>query len=177
MRPDSEKIFSETLDIVSHSIAQTRRFGRYLGEILRSGDIVLLEGDLGAGKTSLTQGIAEGLGVSEVVNSPTFTLLKEYHSGRLPLYHFDLYRMDDPEEISALGFEDYIFDEGISVIEWADKAEGFWPHECLTVYMKNIYDTKRSMSFKAKGKRYRNMLYAFQQTAYGVKAHETGTGS
>src|ERR1051326_778967 len=116
------------IDIVSHSLAQTQRLGARLGELLRGGDLLLLDGDLGTGKTTLTQGLAEGLGVRNVVSSPTFTLLKEYE-GRLPLYHFDLYRLDDATEILDLGFEEYFESGGVCVVEWAYKAEHLWPHE------------------------------------------------
>ena len=90
----------------SKSATDTHRLGALLGALLQPGDVVLLEGSLGAGKTALTQGIGAGMGVGGAINSPTFTLLKEYE-GRLPLYHFDLYRIEDPEELFALGFEDY----------------------------------------------------------------------
>src|SRR6185437_5343902 len=121
----------------SASASQTHRLGALLGGLLRSGDVVLLEGPLGAGKTALTQGIGAGLGVRETINSPTFTLLKEY-LGRLPLFHFDLSRLQDPEELFALGFEDYFGGEGICVVEWADRgvaADGatLWPASWLRI--------------------------------------------
>lgn len=106
----------------SHSVAETQRLGALLGGLLAPGDVVLLHGDLGAGKTAFTQGIAVGLGVARAVNSPTFTILKEYE-GRLPLYHFDLYRIESPDEVYALGFEEYLDGAGVSVIEWAERGE------------------------------------------------------
>ncbi len=110
----------------SASASQTHRLGALLGGLLRPGDVVLLEGPLGAGKTALTQGIGAGLGVRETINSPTFTLLKEY-TGRLPLHHFDLYRIEDPEELFTLGFEDYFSGDGVCVVEWADRGiSGGW---------------------------------------------------
>jgi tRNA threonylcarbamoyladenosine biosynthesis protein TsaE len=93
-----------------------------LGELLVPGDVVLLEGDLGTGKTAFTQGIGRGLQVTQTINSPTFTILKEY-TGRLPLYHFDLYRVECPEEFSLLGFDDYLAGNGVCVVEWAERAE------------------------------------------------------
>ena len=126
-------------DVTLHSASasQTHRLGALLGGLLRPGDVVLLEGPLGAGKTALTQGIGAGLGVRETINSPTFTILKEY-MGRLPLYHFDLYRIEDPEELFTLGFEDYFGGEGVCVVEWADRgmaADGatLWPAGWLRI--------------------------------------------
>jgi len=106
----------------SHGVAETQRLGALLGAQLAPGDVVLLHGDLGAGKTAFTQGIAGGLEVPGTVNSPTFTILKEYF-GRLPLYHFDLYRIESPDEVMTLGFEDYFDSDGVSVIEWAERGE------------------------------------------------------
>src|SRR5215467_8551805 len=120
------------LDIVSHSLAQTQRLGARLGELLHGGELLLLDGDLGTGKTTLTQGLAEGLGIHEVVSSPTFTLLKEYE-GRIPLYHFDFYRLDDPNEVFDLGFEEYFESKGVCVVEWAQRAEPLWPAEQLRI--------------------------------------------
>ena len=111
-----------TVELRSDSPDQTRLLGERLGGLLQAGDVVLLHGTLGAGKTALTQGIGRGLGVTETVNSPTFTLLKE-HAGRLPLYHFDLYRLDDPAEVETLGFEQYFEGDGVCVVEWAERGE------------------------------------------------------
>src|SRR5947207_11674106 len=136
-----------TLDCISHSSAQTQRLGMRLGELLRGGELLLLEGQLGTGKTTFTQGLAKGMGITEVINSPTFTLLKEYEGRPVPvaqdeqnavqqqrmrpaLYHFDLYRLDYPEEIVDLGFEDYFFStDSVCVVEWAEKADLLWPNE------------------------------------------------
>jgi tRNA threonylcarbamoyladenosine biosynthesis protein TsaE len=107
---------------VSRGASETERLGTLLGELLAPGDVVLLEGDLGTGKTAFTKGIGRGLKVTQTINSPTFTILKEY-GGRLPLYHFDLYRVERPEEFSLLGFEDYFAGDGICVVEWAERAE------------------------------------------------------
>ena len=99
---------------------ETRRFGISLANQLMPGDIVCLEGDLGTGKTALTKAIAEGLGVAETISSPTFNIVKEYHSGRLPLYHFDVYRLGSPEELFEIGAQEYFSGSGVCVIEWAD---------------------------------------------------------
>lgn len=157
------------LDIVSHSLAQTQRLGARLGELLHSGDLLLLDGDLGTGKTSLTQGIAEGLGVHELVSSPTFTLLKEYE-GRLPLYHFDLYRLDDPAEILDLGFEEYFERRGVCVVEWANKAESLWPSEYLRIRLKIVSETKRGLLLSGVGARYGDLLFEFRKSAFGIGA-------
>ena len=181
-----------TLDIISHSSAQTQRLGMRLGELLRGGELLLLEGSLGTGKTTFTQGLARGIGITEVVSSPTFTLLKEYpgqpgptvqreqaqvtqqhqqqerHRVGPALYHFDLYRLDDPEEILDLGFEDYFFGNGVCVVEWADKAELLWPAEHLRLRMKIMSETKRGLLFTATGLRYCELLQQFQKNTYAT---------
>ena len=112
------------------ALRQTRTLGERLGRRAAPGDVLLLSGTLGSGKTALTQGVARGLDCDEVISSPTFTLMKEHLSGRLPLYHFDLYRLDDPEEIWLLGFEEYFGGPGVCVVEWAERAPDAWtmPH-------------------------------------------------
>ena len=106
---------------------ETRAFGLELGASLRKGDIVALIGDLGTGKTALTKYIAEGLEIRETITSPTFTIVQEYRRGRLPLYHFDVYRIGDPEEMYELGYEEYFYGDGVCVIEWADLIEELLP--------------------------------------------------
>jgi tRNA threonylcarbamoyladenosine biosynthesis protein TsaE len=136
---------------------------------MQGGELVLLEGTLGAGKTAFTQGIAEGLQVRQVVSSPTFTLLKEYE-GRLPLYHFDLYRLDDPLEIVDLGFEEYFSGAGICVVEWADKAEGFWPAEHLRVRFQVVGEMERGLRLSGAGPRYEAVVEEFRTSAAGINA-------
>lgn len=99
---------------------ETGRFGRALAAQLMPGDIVCLVGDLGTGKTALTKAIAAGLGIEEHISSPTFNIVREYHSGRLPLYHFDVYRLSSPEELFETGAREYFYGQGVCVIEWAD---------------------------------------------------------
>ena len=106
--------------IESFSPEDTFRVGEQLAKDARPGDIYTLDGDLGVGKTIFTKGMAKGLGIEEPVTSPTFTILQEYESGRLPLYHFDVYRIGDPEEMDEIGYEDYFFGEGLCIIEWAE---------------------------------------------------------
>lgn len=111
---------------------ETLQIGRTLGERLKPGDTVLLIGDLGAGKTCFIQGLCAGLGVKEAVTSPTFTLINEYE-GRLPVAHFDLYRLDDPEAVLDLGFDEYIDSDSVCLIEWADKFPEVMPAEAIVV--------------------------------------------
>ena len=105
----------------------TRQFGAELAAGLRSGDFIALEGELAAGKTCLVQGLAEGLGCAEPVTSPTFALLNIYESGSAPLYHFDLYRLERPEELEGLGYEDYFYGDGLCAVEWSGVAEAYLP--------------------------------------------------
>lgn len=102
-------------------------FGKKLGEAAEPGTVYTLVGDLGVGKTVLTQGLAEGLGITEAVNSPTFTILQVYEEGRLPLYHFDVYRIGDVEEMDEIGYEDYFYGDGVCLIEWANLIEEILP--------------------------------------------------
>ena len=108
---------------------QTFQIGKELGEKSTPGQVFTLTGDLGVGKTVFTQGFAHGLGIDEPVNSPTFTIVQEYESGRMPFYHFDVYRIGDVEEMDDIGFEDYIYGEGVSLIEWANLIEEILPQE------------------------------------------------
>ena len=112
---------------------ETRALGLKIADALEPGDIVALIGDLGTGKTALTKYIAEGLGVSEEISSPTFTIVKEYRSGRLPLYHFDVYRLGSGDELMDTGAEDYLDGDGVCVIEWADIVSDVLPADCLAV--------------------------------------------
>lgn len=106
---------------------ETRAIGRKLAEQARPGDVFTLVGDLGTGKTVLSKGFAEGLGIGEPVNSPTFTIVQEYEGGRIPFYHFDAYRISDPDEMEMIGFDDYIYGRGVCLIEWADIIEEILP--------------------------------------------------
>ena len=119
--------------IESFSEKETREFAKSLGENAKEGQVYCLIGDLGVGKTVFTQGFAEGLGVEDWVNSPTFTIVQEYRDGRLPFYHFDVYRIGDPEEIYEVGFEDYVYGEGVCLIEWANLIEDILPLDAITV--------------------------------------------
>ena len=113
--------------IETNSPEETFRVGKELGEKAYAGQVFTLTGDLGVGKTVFTQGLAKGLGIEEPVNSPTFTIVQEYDGGRLPFYHFDVYRIGDVEEMEEVGFDDYVMGEGVSLIEWADLIREILP--------------------------------------------------
>jgi tRNA threonylcarbamoyladenosine biosynthesis protein TsaE len=121
------------IDAETHSPEETGRLGAAFASLVRPGDIISLTGDLGAGKTRFVQGLAEGLGVSEHVTSPTFAIIKEYSTGRLPLYHLDVYRLENERDLEGLGYEDYFFGEGVTVIEWGDKVAGLIPDNALNI--------------------------------------------
>jgi tRNA threonylcarbamoyladenosine biosynthesis protein TsaE len=146
------------LTITTHEPAATFAFGRTLGKLLAAGDILCLAGDLGAGKTLLVQGIAAGLGAAEDVTSPTFTILQIYDSGRLPLYHFDLYRLDRPAELDGIGFDDYAGGDGVAVVEWADKFAGAMPEEHLRIELTaGAGEADRVITLTPAGERYRRL--------------------
>jgi len=120
----------------SFSEEDTFKIGYDLAEKAREGDLFLLEGDLGVGKTVFAKGFAKGLGIEEPITSPTFTIIQEYEEGRLPFYHFDVYRIADEEEMFELGYEAYFFGRGVCLIEWASLIEGLLPEDCRTVQIK-----------------------------------------
>ena len=111
----------------SYSEADTRKLAAITANEAKKGDVFCLDGDLGCGKTVFAKGFADGLGVREAVTSPTFTILKEYPEGRLPLYHFDVYRIADPEEMAAIGFDDYLYGDGVCLIEWSELIADLLP--------------------------------------------------
>lgn len=113
----------------TYATEETFSFGEEIGRRAKPGDVYTLLGDLGTGKTVLSQGIAAGLGIQEPVSSPTFTILQEYREGRLPLYHFDVYRIGDESEMEEIGFEDAVYGDGVTLIEWAELIEGILPEK------------------------------------------------
>ena len=117
----------------SFSPDDTYEFAYKLGEKLKPGTVIALNGDLGAGKTLFTQGLAAGLGIKDHVNSPTFTIMQIYEGGRLPLYHFDVYRIEDPDEMAETGLDDYIYGDGVTVIEWADYIDELMPEDHIKI--------------------------------------------
>jgi len=119
----------------TNSAEETFKLGEEFGKKAMPGQIYTLKGDLGVGKTVFTQGFAKGLSIEEPVNSPTFTIIQEYEEGRLPFYHFDVYRIGDVEEMDEIGYEDYVYGEGVSLIEWANLIEEILPDNriCITI--------------------------------------------
>ncbi len=133
--------------IVTDSEALTIKLGENIGKVLEPGDIISLTGDLGAGKTQLTKGIAAGLGVVDYVTSPTFIIVNEYE-GRIPLYHFDVYRINDIQEMYEIGFDEYLFGKGVCVIEWGDIVSDMLPEKIIRINMKKVDDNIREISIE-----------------------------
>lgn len=128
------------------SAASMQELGRELAATLSIGDVVLLHGDLGAGKTTLTQGVADGLGVAGPVQSPTFTLVREHDAPTMRLYHLDLYRLDDPEELEDIGYEVFISPtDGISLIEWPERAGDWLPERFMLIHIEHLGGDRRSV--------------------------------
>lgn len=150
------------LQLISHSPEQTQSLGRYLGRLAQASDVFLLTGNLGSGKTCLTQGIAWGLGVKEYAFSPSFVIVREYH-GRLPLYHIDLYRLDCIEEIVNLALEEYFYGDGICVVEWAEKGMDVLPKENLWIKLDYISATDRSLALEPGSERYIRLLESLKE--------------
>lgn len=141
----------EYVQFHTYSAEETLNLANKLGKLLKPNDVIALEGDLGAGKTTFTKGLANGLGINRNVNSPTFTIIKEYH-GRLPLYHMDVYRLEDADE--DLGFQEYFDGEGVTVIEWAHFIEDYLPQDLLKIEIKHLRENDRVITLFPKGKRY-----------------------
>lgn len=131
-----------TKKIISKSEKQTEELGLKLAEELKPGTVIALIGDLGSGKTALTKALAKGLGIEEQVTSPTFTIIQEYSGGRLPLYHFDVYRLEGEEDMYELGYEDYFHGDGVCVVEWADRIKELLPKN--TIYINIDYGSQEN---------------------------------
>ncbi|HIR14775.1 MAG TPA: tRNA (adenosine(37)-N6)-threonylcarbamoyltransferase complex ATPase subunit type 1 TsaE [Candidatus Choladousia intestinavium] len=134
------------MEIETYSEKETYRLGEILGQKARPGQVYSLSGDLGTGKTVLTQGMAAGLGILEPVNSPTFTILQVYEEGRMPFYHFDVYRIGDLEEMEEIGYEDCFYGEGISLVEWGDLIRELMPPE--TVWISIEKDLEKGFDYR-----------------------------
>lgn len=123
----------------SFSPQETEALGRKLAESAKKGQIFCLDGDLGVGKTIFTKGFAVGLGIKEHVTSPTFTIVNEYHDGKMPFYHFDVYRISCEEEMDDIGYEEYFFGEGVCLVEWAELVKGLIPEDALWITLEKDY--------------------------------------
>ena len=146
--------------ITTHNEKETFDLGQRLGKLLGKGDIVCFEGELGTGKTTMIKGIAQALSFdSHQVQSPTFVLMNRYE-GRTPIYHFDLYRINGEASLSGMGLDEFLYGKGVSLLEWAERLESFYPTACLQVKLdyKKDDDTKRQITFKAKGDHYARIL-------------------
>lgn len=155
---------STPFELITNSPAETQAFAKRLGEACRGGEVFLLVGDLGAGKTCLTQGLAKGLDIEEYVHSPTFVLIAQYH-GKFTVHHVDLYRIDSVPETVDLGLEDYFNSQDISVIEWADKAPMAMPPDHFRIQLEDLGGDKRRIVVSAHGNRFQHLLQAAQKTA------------
>ena len=135
----------------TYSADGTRQLGEKLAGQLRAGDVVLLRGDLGSGKSELTRGLARGLGVKESVTSPSFTILNVYESGRIPLYHFDWYRLESEEELYELGMDESLGGDGIAAVEWPEQCGNAVPEDALEIRMAYVDDTTRDITLQRLG--------------------------
>lgn len=152
------------MQIITRNPNQTIKLGMAISGLLQKGDILALFGNLGSGKTTLVKGIAKGLRVkSRIVNSPSFVLLKEY-GGRLPLYHFDFYRIEKPEETYGIGLEEFLFGKGVCVIEWADRIRRILPKQYLRLNLKFLDKDRRKISMNGFGRRYKELVKKYENT-------------
>lgn len=133
------------MKIITNSPEETMKLGFNIGQRVKKGDIINLNGDLGAGKTHLVKGIAKGLGIDEDITSPTFTIVNEYY-GTVPLYHFDVYRINDIYELYELGFEEYIYGNGVSIIEWGNLILDVLPKDVINIDIRIVGEDKREIS-------------------------------
>lgn len=146
------------MEIRLKGLEETEKFGVKLGKLLKAGDIVCLNGDLGAGKTTLSKSIGLGLGVEDYITSPTFNLINEY-TGRLTMYHFDVYRLENVDDLYDLGFDDYFYGNGVCVIEWADRIEGLIPADRIVLDIENGEDSEeRIIKIQGKGSSYEELI-------------------
>lgn len=162
--------------IISHSVNETLNIGKAIAKELQKGDIVCLFGELGSGKTVLTKGIAGGLGIkSSKVISPSFVLIRQYTQAKLPLYHFDLYRLKSPKDILELGYEEYIYDDALTIIEWADRLGYLLPKEYLKVELFIQPNSKRQFKFLGIGKHYKELLKEIDEPRPSYKKSKLAT--
>ena len=154
------------VEIISHTPPETEHIGSLLGEMLTTGDIIALAGELGTGKTTFVRGMAHGMGIAGAeVASPSFTLVNEYE-GPLSLYHLDLYRLEDEQELLGIDYDDYIRGDGVAVIEWADRIPQAVPRESLWVRLQYLDAGRREIVFQAQGDRYEKIIEELQLKVY-----------
>lgn len=157
------------LDLISHSASQTIRIGQRLGELLRPGDVVLLTGEFGAGKTHLIKGIVRGLGSEDLVTSPSFVFVNEYRARpgreRLTIYHADLYRIESPAALEGIGLDEALSDDGVALVEWAERAQERLPEQHLAVHLRHLSETERVLRFVPNGRRYAAIVEELKRTA------------
>ena len=157
------KVEDEGLTLISRSLSETQQLGTLLGQLLKGGEVICLEGELGTGKTSLIQGIGRGQGIEGPITSPTFTLVNEYRGRRAILYHVDLYRLDSIEEMIATGIDGCFYADGICMVEWAEKAKEILPPERLYVTLQHINEEQRRILLQAKGAYYNQLLHRLKK--------------
>jgi tRNA threonylcarbamoyladenosine biosynthesis protein TsaE len=133
---------------ISNSLAETEAFGRRVAEDAPAGSVLALQGELGSGKTLFTKGFVAGMGSNAAVSSPTFTIVHEYRDGRLPVYHFDFFRVENRQSLAQLGLDDYFFGEGVSVIEWADRFPEFIPEQSHWILFQIKSENQRAITFQ-----------------------------
>jgi tRNA threonylcarbamoyladenosine biosynthesis protein TsaE len=158
------------LAIISHSAEQTQRLGERLGELARAGDLFCLEGDLGSGKTCFVQGLGRGLKIPGAIHSPTFILANEHRGGRLPLAHLDVYRVRGADEAIGFGLEDYVNEDGVCVIEWAEKIREALPSDKLWITFQHLGESERGLAFQGIGERYEQLMNVFAPDASAITA-------
>jgi tRNA threonylcarbamoyladenosine biosynthesis protein TsaE len=146
----------------ANGAADTEHLAQALSIYLDQGALVALDGDLGAGKTTFSKAVARGLGVTDTVNSPTFTIIKEYQ-GRLPFYHMDVYRITEMEA-EELGFDEYFYGDGVTIVEWASRIEAIMPEERLSIYIENAGPEERSFQLLPSGSKYENWCEALKES-------------
>jgi tRNA threonylcarbamoyladenosine biosynthesis protein TsaE len=152
------------MQIISHSVNETLNIGKIIAKHLKKGDIICLFGQLGSGKTVLTKGIASGLGIkTNKITSPSFVIIHPYLEAKIPFYHFDLYRLKAHQDILALGYEEYLYNEAIKVIEWAESLGILLPREFLKIELYIKADQQRLLKFSAQGQHYKKLLHKINE--------------
>ena len=150
------------MKIIVHNLQDTERIGKIISHNLEKGTVLCLDGDLGVGKTALTQFIAGEFGVKEYITSPTFAIIKEYE-GRLPFYHMDVYRIESEDDMYDLGYDEYIYSEGVTIIEWSKKIEGILPEDRININIQRLDDSSRTLFIDGKGLVYEKIAEELKQ--------------